>query len=262
MRSFNPRLRHILDPTTGRTVIVPLDHGFTAGPLKGLVSMRDALDPILQARPNAVILHSGMLRELPWDLPADVGIILHLSGGTNLTSSGIRKVLVAKVEDALGLGADAVSIHVNLGNRYEAEMLADAGAVASKCRTYGLPLLIMAYVRGKKVKDEFDPGLVAHAARLASELGADVVKVPYTGSVESFRSVVQGCCAPVVIAGGPKIDREEDLIRCVQEAMKAGAAGISIGRNVFQHPNPKLLLRRLRTIVHSNRSLAHVSHAA
>jgi len=262
MRSYNPRLRHILDPATGRTVIVPLDHGFTAGPLKGLVSMRDALDSILQARPNAVILHSGMLRELPWRLPADVGIILHLSGGTNLTPSGIRKVLVANVEDALSLGADAVSIHVNLGNRYEADMLADAGAVASRCRTYGLPLLIMAYVRGRKVKDEFDPGLVAHAARLASELGADVVKAPYTGSEESFRTVVQSCCAPVVIAGGPRMDREEDLVRCVQDAMNAGAAGISIGRNVFQHPNPKLFLRRLRNIVHSNRSLTHVSHAA
>jgi len=262
MHSTNPRLRHILDPATGRTVIVPLDHGVTVGPVKGLVSMKEALNPIVQARPNAVILHSGMLRELPWDLPSEVGIILHLSGGTNLSSSGLRKVLVAGVEDALSLGADAVSIHVNLGNRYEADMLADAGAVASKCRTYGLPLLIMAYVRGEEIEDEFDPGLVAHAARLASELGADIVKVPYTGSVESFRTVVQGCCAPLVIAGGPKMDREEDVIRCVQDAMSAGAAGISIGRNVFQHPNPRMFLRRLKNIVHTNRSLAHVSHAA
>ena len=262
MRSSNPRLRHILDPATGRTVIIPMDHGVTAGPIQGLVSMRDAVGSIVQARPNAVILHSGMLRELPWDLPAEVGIILHLSGGTNLSSSGLRKVLVAGVEDALSLGADAVSVHVNLGNRFEADMLADAGAVASKCRIYGLPLLIMAYVRGSKVKDECDPALVAHAARLASELGADLVKVPYTGSMESFRTVVQGCSSPVVIAGGAKMEREVDLLRCVQDAMKAGAAGISIGRNVFQHPNPKMLLRLLKNIVHSNRSLAHVSHAA
>jgi DhnA family fructose-bisphosphate aldolase class Ia len=108
----------------------------------------------------------------------------------------------------------------------------------------------MIYPRGRRIKDEYDPEAVMHAARLGAELGADLVKVSYTGSKESFRKVVEGCHIPVVIAGGPKMDSDLAVLNMVNDAIDVGAAGISIGRNVFQHRCPALMVKALSAIVH------------
>jgi fructose-bisphosphate aldolase/2-amino-3,7-dideoxy-D-threo-hept-6-ulosonate synthase len=107
----------------------------------------------------------------------------------------------------------------------------------------------MAYPRGKNVKASLDPEAVALAARAAAELGADIVKCPYTGDADSFRMVVRGCPAPVLIAGGPKTETDLELLAMVAGAMEAGAAGVSIGRNVFQHGNPTGMALALRAVV-------------
>ena len=159
------------------------------------------------------------------------------------------------MEEAIKLGADAVSIHVNVGNGTEREMLADLGAVARQAREWGMPLLAMMYPRGEKIKDEYDPKVIMHVARLGAELGADIVKVSYTGSVESFQKVVAGCPVPVVIAGGPKMDSDRDILEMVKGSVDAGGAGISIGRNVFQHRNPSRMVGAMSLLVHENASV-------
>jgi DhnA family fructose-bisphosphate aldolase class Ia len=108
----------------------------------------------------------------------------------------------------------------------------------------------MMYTRGPKVKNEYDVKLVKHAARVGAELGADIVKVVYTGSRDSFTEVVEGCFVPVVIAGGEKMGNDEDLCEMVKGAMAAGAAGVSIGRNVFQHKDPEKIVKTISEIVH------------
>jgi DhnA family fructose-bisphosphate aldolase class Ia len=113
-----------------------------------------------------------------------------------------------------------------------------------------MPLVAMMYTRGAKIKSEYDAANVKLAARVGAELGADIVKVQYTGSVESFAEVVQGCPVPVVIAGGSKMDSDEDIFKMVEGALKAGAAGISIGRNAFQHENPGKMVAALCKMVH------------
>jgi fructose-bisphosphate aldolase/2-amino-3,7-dideoxy-D-threo-hept-6-ulosonate synthase len=128
-------------------------------------------------------------------------------------------------------------------------MLEDLGTVAVECLEWGLPLLAMMYPRGAKIEDENDVEVVKHAARVGAELGADIIKCPYTGSPETFREVVEGCLAPVVIAGGSKTSDEETL-RMIEGAMKAGGIGISMGRNAFQHENPAKLVRAACAIVH------------
>jgi DhnA family fructose-bisphosphate aldolase class Ia len=115
-----------------------------------------------------------------------------------------------------------------------------------------MPLVAMMYTRGQKIENEYDVKYVKHAARVGAELGADIVKVPYTGSVESFAEVVNGCPVPVVIAGGEKMDSDEDIFRMVEGALAAGAAGLSIGRNAFQHKNPTKMIQALSQIVHNN----------
>jgi fructose-bisphosphate aldolase/2-amino-3,7-dideoxy-D-threo-hept-6-ulosonate synthase len=121
--------------------------------------------------------------------------------------------------------------------------------VADECRAVGLPLLAMCYPRGPNVKNQFDPEAVAHCARLAAELGADVVKTNYTGSIDSFKEVVKGTPIPVVIAGGPKMKSDFDLLTMVWDAMQAGAKGVSIGRNVFQHEDVTGITKALGNIV-------------
>jgi len=111
------------------------------------------------------------------------------------------------------------------------------------------------YTRGEKIKDEFNVKNVKHAARVGAELGADIVKVPYTGSVETFKEVVNGCPVPVVIAGGPKMGGDEDIFRMVEGALQAGAAGLSIGRNAFQHKTPDKMVKALSKMVHEGASV-------
>ena len=114
-------------------------------------------------------------------------------------------------------------------------------------------MLAMIYTRGPKVKNEYDVNAIKHAARVGAELGADIVKVPYSGSSESFCEVVEGCFVPVVIAGGEKMDTDEDILKMVTGAMAAGAAGVSIGRNVFQHQHPTKIVQDIAGIVHNGR---------
>lgn len=244
------RLERIIDRNTRRTVIVPLDHGMTVGPIPGLVQIPPTANLIADGGANAAVVHRGAAMFGHRGYGKDLGLILHLSASTALSPDANRKVLVATVEDALQMGADAVSIHVNLGAEDEARMLRDFGKVSTDCQRWGMPLLAMIYTRGPKIRNEFDVRYVRHAARVGAEMGADLVKVPYTGSPETFREVVEGCGSLVVIAGGEKAGSDEDVFRMVKGAMEAGGVGASIGRNVFQHRFPAAMVRAIAAIVH------------
>lgn len=159
------------------------------------------------------------------------------------------------MEEAIKLGADAVSIHVNLGDGDEKEMLHDFGRIAYDARTWGMPLLAMIYPRGEKIKDEYDVDSIKHAARVGDEMGADIVKVSYTGSMDSFRQVVNGCGIPVVIAGGAKMSSEREILEMVKGAIDAGGAGVSIGRNIFQHRDPTRMVMAVSAIVNEGASV-------
>ncbi len=243
------RLRRIFDQKTGKTVIVPMDHGISIGPVKGIADIRATVDEIAKGGASAIVIHKGLV---PFAGPAVGGklaLIVHISASTSLSVDPNHKVLVASPEEASALGADGVSIHCNLGGENEEKMVADFGKTAHNCRELGMPLLAMCYPRGKNVKSQFDVEPVKHCARLAAELGADVVKTNYTGSIESFKEVVRGTPIPVVIAGGPKLDSDKALLQMVYDAMEAGAKGVSIGRNVFQHEDVAGITRAISRLV-------------
>ncbi|MGA2385788.1 MAG: fructose-bisphosphate aldolase, partial [Candidatus Bathyarchaeia archaeon] len=119
----------------------------------------------------------------------------------------------------------------------------------------GMPLLAMMYPRGPKIQNEHAVEVVAHAARIGAELGADIIKANFTGSTETFKAVVESCPVPVVIAGGPKCKTSAEILQTTHEALLAGAAGLSIGRNVFQHETPTLMVKALAAIVHGGASV-------
>ncbi|HOK41241.1 MAG TPA: 2-amino-3,7-dideoxy-D-threo-hept-6-ulosonate synthase [bacterium] len=246
------RLERIVDRNSGRTVIVPLDHGVTVGPIEGLIDMAKTVNAIAEGGANAVIGHKALPFYGHRGYGKDIGLILHLSASTKLGPDPNNKVLVNNVQRAVKMGADAVSIHVNIGAENEAEMLRDFGIVSEECQEWGMPLIAMMYPRGPKVKNEHDVEVVKLAARVGAELGADIVKTNYTGSPETFAEVIRGCPVPVVIAGGEKMETDEQLLTMVEEALSVGAKGVSIGRNIFQHSNPYLIVKAISSIVHKN----------
>lgn len=244
------RMERIIDRKSRRSVIVPMDHGVTLGPVRGLEDMRKAVNAVAEGGANAVLLHKGIVVAGHRGYGKDIGLILHISASTNLGPDPLNKVLVASVEEGIKLGADAISIHVNVGAENEPEMLQALGAVAMECEEWGMPLLAMMYPRGPKVRSEHDVEMVKHAARVGAELGADVIKTNYTGDPDSFKEVIQSCPVPIIIAGGPKANTDEEVLQMVEGAIEAGASGVSIGRNIFQHDDPTKMTQAISKIVH------------
>ncbi|MCS7130778.1 MAG: 2-amino-3,7-dideoxy-D-threo-hept-6-ulosonate synthase [Archaeoglobaceae archaeon] len=245
------RIERIIDRNTRNTVIVPMDHGVSMGPIEGLVNLPKTINAVAEGGANAVILHKGIVAFGHRGYGRDVGLIVHLSGSTSLSPDPNEKVLVCTVEEAIKFGADGVSIHVNIGSKTEAEQLKNLGEISRICSEWGMPLLAMMYPRGDKI-NQFDFKAVSLAARVGAELGADIVKTNFTGDVESFKKVVEGCPVPVVIAGGPKMSSDEELLQMVRMAMDAGARGVAIGRNIFQAQNPTKMTKAISIIVHEN----------
>ncbi|MDR1659979.1 MAG: 2-amino-3,7-dideoxy-D-threo-hept-6-ulosonate synthase [Desulfovibrio sp.] len=246
------RLERIINRENGRAIIVPMDHGVTIGAVEGLIDMRLAVNDMARGGADAVLMHKGLVRCSHRSAGKDIGLIVHLSASTALTPAGNTKTLVGTVEEGIRHGADCVSVHVNLGDPNERLMLTDMGRVAEACDNWGMPLLAMMYARGPQVSNGYAPDVVAHCARVGVELGADIVKVPYTGDMESFSGVVAACCVPVVIAGGERMESTRDILQMVYDSLQAGGAGISVGRNVFQHPRRVALIKALRAIVHED----------
>jgi len=259
MYGKNIRMERIMDRRTGNAVLVPMDHGVSVGPVEGLFDMKKTVDDVSNGGATGVIMHKGLIRYSYRQSGKDVGLILHLSASTDLAPTKNSKVLVATVEEAIKFGADAVSIHVNFGSEDEPDMLSQAGEISRKCSEWGMPLIIMAYPRGPQIKDSYDPQVIAHCARAAAELGADIVKCSYTGDIDSFREVCRGALAPVVIAGGPKMKTDMDVLNMVHDSIEAGGHGVSIGRNVFQSPNVQGIMRAISSIVLEGYSVEEAS---
>ena len=255
------RIERIFDRSTGNTIIIPMDHGVGAGPVKGLTDLPSTVNKVADGGANAVLGHMGLPKYGHRGYGKDVGLIIHLSASTSLGPDPNHKVLVTTVEEAIKVGADAVSIHINVGADDEAKMLQDFGHIAKKCDEWGMPLLAMMYPRGPKVASEHDVEYVKHAARVGAELGADIVKTNYTGDIDSFKEVVNGCPVPVVIAGGPQMDTDEELLQMIHDSLLAGGKGVAIGRNVFQAANPTKMVERIHKVVHGGKTVDEVMKA-
>jgi len=246
------RMERIINRKTKRTVIAPMDHGVSIGPVKGIVNMSKTIESISNGGANAVLMHKGIVELGHRGYGKDIGLIVHLSASSSLSPDPNNKVRVTTVEKAIQLGADAVSVHVNIGSETEADMLVELGFVAETCGQWGIPLIAMMYPRGEKIKNEHDVALVKHAARVGSEIGADIIKTNYTGDPDSFIEVVEGALVPVVIAGGPKVETDRELLEMVRDSLEVGGAGVAFGRNLFQAKDPGKITRAIAEVVHKD----------
>lgn len=247
------RFNRLVHPGSGNLFLVPLDHSVADGPIARNADLVRIVRTVVANGADGVVLHKGRVRFIPAEVFRHTSLVVHLSGSTAHAPDTDAKVLLGGVEEAVQLGADAVSVHVNLGSATEAQQLADLGRVAERCSRWGVPLLAMIYPRGPRIVDPSVESLVAHAANLAADLGADLVKTPYTGDIESMARVVDSCPIPIVTAGGAPLGDDEKLARIVDGIMAAGALGVAMGRNVFQSPDVAATSRHVADAVHSAR---------
>lgn len=236
----------------GKMLCIPMDHGISSGPIEGLEDPHSLIYKCENHGPSSVIINKGILRTLP--KPTKVGILVHFSSSTSLSTSPNRKMLTGTVEEAVRLGADGVSLHINIGGKEEPEMLEQLGKISTECHKWEMPLLAMMYPRGENVKDPHDPAIVAHVARIGAESGADIVKTLYTGDVDSFSKIIKSTPVPIVIAGGPKAKTDMDVLQMTEDAMKAGAKGVTYGRNIFANKNPQKIVEALAGIIFKKES--------
>lgn len=246
------RLRRLM--TDGHSVIVPMDHGITQGPVRGLVDLEETVSAVVEGGADAVLTHRGNATRVV-DSLATAGFIVHLNASTTIGPDANDKRQVSSVEAALARGADAVSYHINVGSEHEPRQLVELGRMTETAHQFGLPALAMAYPRGPDV-DERSADAVAHAVRVASELDADLIKTTYPR--EGFDRAVAATDRPVLIAGGEP-DDDRATLEMVAKAMADGAAGVSIGRTIFQHDDPGAITAAIAAIVHDGASTEQAS---
>ncbi|MFJ8208382.1 2-amino-3,7-dideoxy-D-threo-hept-6-ulosonate synthase [Streptomyces sp. NPDC096033] len=246
------RLHRLYHEGSRRLFVVPLDHSVTDGPLQVPGGVNRLAGQLSGSGVDAIVLHKGSVRQVDPRHFAGTSLIVHLSASTRHAPDPDAKYLVASVEEALRYGADAVSVHVNVGAEDERGQIKDLATVAESCDRWNVPLMAMMYPRGPRVTNPYDPELVAHAITLAADLGADIVKTVYVGNPSEMADVVSGAQVPVIVAGGPRLDTPELVAGYVDEALKGGAAGVAMGRNVFQAADPAALARRLADLIHAD----------
>ncbi len=250
------RMERVLDRNTNKTVMVPLIHGVGMGPIEGIKDIKNTVDMVSLGGANAVILHKGIVAAGHRHSGKDIGLILHLTA----TLHNRRQTLVTDVEEAITLGADAVSARIKVGGPDEEVMLKLLGEVSRDASMWGVPLF--ALMDPGTVEDE-DKQLknLMRAVRIGAEMGADLVRVPYSGSADTFKEVVSVCPVPLVAIGGEKKAKESEFLEMVREVMGAGAFGVSAGRNIFQYKKPGNMIKAISQIVHNGSSVSTAMEA-
>ncbi len=241
------RLRRVFPSADRRLFSVPLDHALSMGPIDGLEQLAPLARDLQEGGADLLIVTKGAVRELAPVLRPSTLLGIHVSASTSLGPGSNHKRLVGTAAEAVGLGADLLSVQVNFGVPEEGAMLEDLGTAVDQCRSLGLPLLCMAYV---KKSNGGTPDELRHAARAAADLGADIVKTSWPGSADEYARLCRTTPVPVLIGGGARLDDDATFLRIVEESVRAGGAGICIGRNLFQRRPVVPLARRIASLLH------------
>ncbi len=254
---FNKRRMHRIFRSDGRALIVTMDQSMYTNVFPAIADPARVIAEMADGGADAFLTTFGVLQNFPESFKS-AGVILRLDGGSTVLPGGDGRFgLLYTVEDALGLGADAVACMCFPGFRYESQTVETVGVVAAACRRWGMPFLVEVLPGGFERPELHTAENIRLAARIGVELGADFIKAPYTGDLASFKEVTANCYRPIVLLGGHK--RETDTPRSVLEKMKSaiegGAAGIAIGPHIWTHPNPRGMVAALAKVIHDDASV-------
>lgn len=244
------RLARLCPAGDGRHLFVPMDHTMSDGPPELTRRFTEIAHTVARAGADALIMHKGRVSATTDPSAVDTcGLIVHLSASTAHGPDPDAKVLVGSVADAVRLGADAVSVHVNIGARTEPDQLVALGEIASDCEAHGVPLLAMVYARGPGMANPYDADVLAHAVNIALDLGADIVKTALPRPIASIDRVIAGCAGRLIFSGGAT-DAQLGILEMARFVLDAGAAGLAVGRQVWTDCDPGRVVSDLASIVH------------
>jgi len=246
------RLGRLLNKETRKSLIVPIDHGLTVGPLKGLESSGQISRWIDDPNIDAVIAHKGMIERLvDRGLLQRKGIILHLNGMNTLAENPDDKATLSNLQSALRLGVDGVSLQVNFTGRNDRDNWKMLGAAGDEAAAHGLPLLCMLYDKVPASNETTQAARLRQLMRVAVELGSDAIKISLGQANAEIYEVIQSLSEDVLVfVAGGELTEEQKLLSQVTQAMHHGASGLCMGRNIFERKNPALFLKTLAELVH------------
>jgi putative autoinducer-2 (AI-2) aldolase len=242
------RLSRIIKPDTNRTVMLAVDHGYFLGPTHKLEDARSTIQPLLPYA-DALMLTRGLLRTSV-DPGEDVPIVLRVSGGSSIVGKDLsNEGITTCIEEAVRLNVSAVALSIFVGTEYEHQTLCNLATLVDRAQPLGIPVLAVTAV-GKELGKR-DVRFLSLSCRIAAELGASYVKTYYC---DEFEKIVESCPIPIVIAGGPKLETELDALEMARDAVEKGAAGVDMGRNIWQSPHPVAMIKAVRAVVHQKMS--------
>ncbi len=241
------RLSRIINPKTGRCVMLAVDHGYFQGPTTGLRNLGKTVNPLIPYADALMITRGALKNWIPPEM--DKPIVLRVSGGQSILKELSNEMITTTVEDAIRINASAITCSVYIGGEHEKESIANLAYCVNEGEKYGIPVLAVTAVGKDMVRDSRYLGL---ASRICVEIGAHIIK---TYNCDNFEEVVEACGkVPVVMAGGKKID-EKEALTMAKNVVDKGASGVDMGRNIFQSDNPIGMIKAVRAVVHDNVSV-------
>ncbi len=259
---FSTKMYRLL--TGGKALLLAYDQGLEHGPVEfnlHNINPNYILDIAEKGGYNGVILQQGLAEKYYQSYKKSVRLVLKLNGKTSIPKTDPYSPQLCSVKRAVNLGADAVGYTIYSGSPLESKMFSEFGKIVEEAHDFGIPVIAWMYPRGPFVKDENSTEILAYAARVGLELGADMIKIKYNRDLDGFKWAVKaaGKCK-VLVAGGQK-ENPEELFKEAKQVMDAGAAGMAIGRNIWQHPDPLRVTKALRKIVIEGAGIAEAMKA-
>jgi fructose-bisphosphate aldolase/2-amino-3,7-dideoxy-D-threo-hept-6-ulosonate synthase len=236
------RLNRILVGEKKRCLLSPLDHAGWLGPVKGLDRPQWIVDQVVAGGANAILASPGFIRATACRIPPSVGIVLRLSVTAGLSKQGTQETPIASLQTALQTDADAVAVSVFFGRDGDLAIYAWLAELIQACVAYEMP--VVAEMMPPE-SSSYDATAIGHAARIGMEIGADIIKTNFCGNVDEFRQVIESVPIPIIVAGGPKQANEPSVASFTRDAVACGAAGVAIGRRVWQSDNPCEVTRQI-----------------
>lgn len=240
------RLNRLLVGPQKRCLLSPLDHGGWIGPVQGIHRPRAIVEAVVAGGANALLFSPGFYRRVAPVVPPSTGIVLRVSLTAGLSQEGFQETPIASLETALRMDADAVAVSVFFGRSGDIEIYRWLASLIDSAERYGMPVVAEMMPPSDRF---YDADAIAHAARIGMEIGADIIKTMYCGDVEEFKEITASAPVPIIVAGGPGGGNDSDTINMVGDAVAGGAAGVAIGRRVWQAEDPQAVTAEIHKVL-------------
>ncbi len=244
------RLNRLIQKETNTSIICAIDHGLTSPLfLSGLYDTEKRVQEAIAGGANVLMLGRGISKRAAVHFTRETSLAFMLTASASMRPAGAVITAIEDVDSACTIGADAVVVYVALAGENEPEVITYVSGVAARCDDLGMPFIAEAeypnaYQSLNEMSNAYGADYLKRNARICAELGADIVKVNWSGDAESFGDIIKAAGKPVVLAGGSRIS-DTELLERMEQARNVGAIGCSVGRNIFQHQNPQAMTKAI-----------------